>query len=346
MYVPAERLFCFRLRRPERRDVLEGLSPRYTAIVLIGLRDEVSAVGREVFGSHEAADVCAALARRLHDSDRLGDVALGLWASRLWDVKSAGDLRRQLESMDPTRGPHPTVELAWALTAASVRPALAGSDEGLARRLADQLMSRRSPASGLFAHAPATARGSRLRGHVCCFADWVYPVQALAHFYALTGDERAREAACKAARVMCSLQGDAGQWWWHFDVRTARVVERYPVYAVHQDGMAPMALFDLEETCAVSHRAAIDRGMAWLYRPAESGTSLIDEPAGVIWRKVARKEPGKLSRSLQAAASRLHSGFRVPLLDTLFPPGEIDFECRPYHLGWLLHAWPERRLKT
>ena len=33
-----------------------------------------------------------------------------------------------------------------------------------------------------------------------------------------------------------------GQWWWHYDVRDGSVVERYPVYSVHQHAMAPMAL--------------------------------------------------------------------------------------------------------
>ena len=35
------------------------------------------------------------------------------------------------------------------------------------------------------------------------------------------------------------------------------------------------------------------------------GTSLMDLQAGLIWRKVCRREPNKLSRSLQALASRL-----------------------------------------
>ena len=73
--------------------------------------------------------------------------------------------------------------------------------------------------------------------------------------------------------------------------------------------------------------------------PELEGGSLIDDGAGLIWRKVARREPGKLSALLQAAASRLHPRLRVPGLDLLFPPA-IDYEDRPYHLGWVLHAFP------
>jgi hypothetical protein len=75
----------------------------------------------------------------------------------------------------------------------------------------------------------------------------------------------------------------------------------------------------------------------------EIGGSLIDRTAGVIWRKVARREPGKLTRGLQAAASRLHPAARLLGMDRLFPPTVIDWESRPYHLGWLLYAWPKGR---
>ena len=60
---------------------------------------------------------------------------------------------------------------------------------------------------------------------------------------------------------------------------------------------------------------------------------------GVVWRKVGRREPRKLVRSLGAAATAVHSGIRIPLLDKIFPAEVIDHECRPYELGWLLYAW-------
>jgi hypothetical protein len=30
-------------------------------------------------------------------------------------------------------------------------------------------------------------------------------------------------------------------------------------------------------------------------------------------------------------------------LERLLPPCVVDYEDRPYHLGWLLHAWPGER---
>ena len=65
--------------------------------------------------------------------------------------------------------------------------------------------------------------------------------KTLSHYHMVTGDSKAAEVASACAKHMCELQGPQGQWWWHFDIRTGRVVEHYPVYAVHQDSMAPMA---------------------------------------------------------------------------------------------------------
>ena len=62
----------------------------------------------------------------------------------------------------------------------------------------------------------------------------------------------------------------------------------------------------------------------------------------MVWRKVARREPAKASRYVQAAASRLRSGGRIEGLGRLFRPGAIDYEDRPYHWGWYLYAWSGR----
>jgi hypothetical protein len=108
-----------------------------------------------------------------------------------------------------------------------------------------------------------------------------------------------------------------------------------------------MALFALEEAAHTSFAPAVRRGLAWLASAPElGGRSLIDVEADLVWRKVARREPPKLARSLQALASRIHPRLRVPGLDALLPAVAIDHEDRPYHLGWLLHAWPAARVAS
>jgi len=240
--------------------------------------------------------------------------------------------------MDPASGTYPTVELSWALTALVIGGSEV-ADTALAERIADTLIRSFRHESGLFPHGPARKGLAALGAHVSNFADFVYPIQALSYYHQATGNTRAAEIACGCAERMCQLQGPGGQWWWHFDMRTGRVVERYPVYSVHQDSMAPMALFALAEACSRNHSESIEKGLLWLVSPSEKIESLIDAERNVIWRKVARHEPGRLVRGLQATASRLHPAIRLPAVDVAFPPGSIDYESRPYHMGWILHAW-------
>ena len=341
MYRPSEGIFAFRVRRGGEELLLEGSSHRYTAIALIGLAGESEAVQASVLAGIGAREACARLVSEGAGLESLGDVALILWAARATGCPERRSVVERLLAFQPGEVAHPTVEVAWTLAAlctyldAPVGP--------LRNRLARRLIAAFEARSKMFPHVLGEHPGG-LRGHVCCFADLVYPIQALAMYAEVFGDDEARDVALHCARGICARQGAAGQWWWHYDRRTGDVVERFPVYAVHQDAMAPMALFALERAAAIDLRSPIDRGVGWLvHAPELGGGSLIDEGADLIWRKVARREPRKLSRYVQAAASRLHSSLRSPGLDILFPPGVIDHEDRPYHLGWLLHAWPAER---
>ncbi len=336
MYDPASGRFVFRLRRTEAGIVPEGLSDRYTAITLLGLSGETPESARLVLHGSGPAEVWRSLAARTAGSSSLGDAALTLWAGyALGEPRREAIVARLLE-MRPADAAHPTVDVAWTLSALTLdREAPVGD---LRERLARRLIEAQGPRSGAFPHLLG---GGWLRGHVCCFADLVYPIQALSLRAQRLEDRAAAGAAGRAAELIVRRQGRDGQWWWHYDVRSGDVVEGYPVYAVHQDAMAPMALFAARCATGTDFSDAIELGLDWLERSPElGGGSLVDEGAGLIWRKVGRREPGKLSRSLQAAASRLHRGLRVPGLDVVFPPKAIDHEDRPYHLGWLLHAFP------
>ena len=339
MYRPEERLFAFRLRRNGDGEVLEGVSRRYTAVALIGLASEDPHVVTEILGNNSPEDVCGHLLEDIGEMKDLGEVALTTWAARALDHPRVSVAIEALRRMEPGQRPYPTVELSWALTALVTNGSEA-TDMALAERIADILINSFTQKSGIFPHAPSKKGLSALRAHVSCFADFVYPIQALSYYHQATGDARAAEVAGSCAERMCQLQGPEGQWWWHFDVRTGRVVERYPVYAVHQDSMAPMALFAAAKACGRDYSESIQKSLRWLVDPPEIAGAIIDTERNVIWRKVARHEPGKLVRGLQAAASRLHPAIRLPAVDVAFPPNSVDYETRPYHMAWILHAWP------
>lgn len=339
-YQPGQGLFVFRLRRLPGGVAPQGLSRRYSAITAIGLVGERPEDIRAVLAGRGLDALGDRLLEDVGTLDNLGDVALTLWAGILALHPLRERARERLLALRPLTGTRFTVELAWTLAALSLEPAPRSRD--LREQLAARLRGVFNADTGIFPHVVGAAGG--LRSHVACFADLAYPIQALSFHAQATGDRKSLAAAERCAEQICRVQGAAGQWWWHYDVRTGRVLEAYPVYAVHQDGMGPMALFALREAGGRDFGEAARRGVDWLRSSPElGGGSLVDPRAGIIWRKVARREPGKLSRSLQALASRVSPTLRVPGLDAAFPPREVDWESRPYHMGWLLYAFPRER---
>jgi len=319
---------------------LVGISPRYGAIVLLGVRHLPPNVQRQVLGGQEVGDFCSRLLKTLPDEDNLGNVALFTWAAAALGHPEVGAAARCLKELwDRSDNPF-TVEAAWTLSAlVEARETVGGLAD--ADRVAGLLLHSFGSAVGVFPHRLVPSAAPWHRSHIACFADQVYPIQALSRLHAAAGRDDALAAAARCAEQICRLQGPAGQWWWHYDRRTGEVVEGYPVYSVHQDSMAPMALLELEEAGGPAHDEPIRRGLRWLLGPPEMGAELVDEEVGLIWRKVARAEPNKLTRALRTASTRLRPGWKLPWLDGVFPPSVVEYESRPYHLGWVLFTWCE-----
>ena len=331
MYDPRAGRCVFTIRRENGTQVPDGVSDRYTAIAIIG----VAADGMDRWTlPFDPVAMAETLVATLPACDNLGDAALIAWAagaagadtSRAWP---------HVERLFNRRSAHPTVEVAWALAAAAIDGRHV--TPGLRQALRTSVMQAWNPDAGIFAH---TAGGGSARSHVACYADQVYPIFALSRFAAKHRDRAALDAAVRCARRICALQGSDGQWWWHYDHRTGDVVEGYPVYAIHQDAMGPMALRAVAEASGESFDEHIRRGLQWLEASPElQGGSLIDEPAQMLWRKVGRREPMKATRYVQAALTKVHPRLRAPGMDVIFPAAAIDFEDRPYHWGWFLYAW-------
>lgn len=327
---------CFTLRRPRSGGaaVAEGVSSRYASIVSLGVGLLSAAEQRRVLGGCTARDLYLAAIADLGPRPELGDLAMAAWA-----VLEAGGpegtalVDRLLPTLVANPLPH-TVASAWTLTALT-----AAGRTAQATDVARALVAAAGP-SGLFPHWLRPGQAPRLRRHVGCFADQVYPIQALARHAHQSGDEVALAAAQRCADTICTLQGRDGQWWWHYDVRAGTVVEGYPVYAVHQAGMAPMALLDLQDAGGRADLDAIARGLHWLGTPTEAAAALVDEQERLVWRKVGRREPVRRAvRAVRSATTAVSPHWRLGLLDRAFPPGPVDHESRPYEAGWALYAW-------
>jgi len=319
-----------------------GHNARYDAIVLLGASLLEDAGQRSILGGASATEYAATLVTRQREGTDLGAVALTVWASAEAGVHPGPALDRMHELLKVTDG-RLVVPTAWALTALVAVIEDPRSARAIDRERGRLLRSRFAHRYS-FPHWTIPMTGPWLRHHVGCFADQVYPIQALARLHAAVGDPAALEAAEAAARVICELQGDAGQWWWHYDTRRDAVLEGYPVYSVHQHAMAPMALFELAEAGGTDRSGEIVRGLDWLWDRPETAEEMIRPDLGLVWRKVGRNEPRpKVVRAAKSAATAVNSRFQLSLLDKAFPPGRVDQECRPYELGWLLYAWLARR---
>jgi hypothetical protein len=247
-----------------------------------------------------------------------------------------GRLGLSLGDLPALTRPSQTMELAWLLSGLAHElerdPSASARNALLATR--EALLGRFVAASRTFQHATDDAPPlRRMRRWVANFADQVYPIQALALSAMRDGDGRALAVAAASAEQMVASQGALGQWWWHYDARDGRVAQGYPVYSVHQHGMAPMALHALAAAGGPAFDEAIERGEHWIFEN-ESGSSLIDETTGTIWRDIERDEgPGSrfarrvrsvlgLKRADECASARLF----------------VNRETRPYEWAWCLYA--------
>jgi hypothetical protein len=148
-------------------------------------------------------------------------------------------------------------------------------------------------------------------------------------------DEKARRMVLRTAEKMCELQAPLGEWCWHYDSVSGRVVSRYPVYSVHQHAMGPMMLLAAIEATGCDFSEAIYKGLAWISGNNELRRDFVEPSLGLVWRCIYLDSTDAYAdaalrflrlRSGTADARRLR----------------VRYECRPYELGWLLYAFAEQ----
>lgn len=340
MFDPDRNLFCFRATRTEEGLRNEGHSLRYTIISLLGLSRF------EEHGGLSPVPIPAVLPAVWEEArsiDNLGDLGLLLWLCASASPERLGptwERHRGETALDrfPEGRQGRTMELAWFLAGLSHAAAAGGRGlPGLERAAASAFGNLRGNCGGqgIFLHVRRSTLPGFIRGRIGNFADQVYPIYALARYFQAFGDRRALELCRAASLAICSLQGSLGQWWWHYDAARGSVVGRYPVYSVHQDGMAPMALSAAEEVSPDGFLHAAALGFRWIEGNNELEAKLIDPERNVIWRCLDRAKHRRAVSELLAMVFR--SGRSREFRDLW-----VRYECRPYHLGWLLYAYSGR----
>ena len=326
----------------------EGKSVRYGAICQIGITEWLKHHPED---SAVLPDLYSRVRGQISQIDDLGDCALWVWAaSAIPGSDLQGFVRRMLQLWpDQAKSCH-SVELGWILkacirvhdTSAQLRPQIHSLLEEVRERLGALFVER----SGLFKRHDRPGLLNRVSGDIACFADQIYPIVALSDAAATLGDQSAKYMAGRAADRICELQGPLGQWLWHYDVPRNRVCEAYPVFSVHQHGMAPMALLAADAVTGKDHSKEIAKGVQWIWGTNEMGQNLVLQEDGVIWRDIERKEPMKFSRKVKSACSVLGIQPLGQLICAPFRAFQVNYECRPYELGWTLYAWANRHGDT
>jgi hypothetical protein len=273
--------------------------------------------------------------------DNLGDLGLLLWTcalvapERYDEVYSTFKVSAALGHYREVREGR-TMEMAWFL--AGLAHGARGGHRNLSG-LSDlahrsfMLLQKNQGRNGIFGHL-ANEGGiiGTLRGRLGSFADQVYPIYALSQFGSTFDHDEALNVAQACAETICEIQGPLGQWWWHYDSQTGRVVGKYPVYSVHQDAMAPLALFALGNSTGKNYSPWIFKGLGWIYGKNELNRDLCEKTSSIVWRSIYLSKP---ISHIREAASLLGLG---PQSAT--PAGlHVKFEDRPYHFGWVLYAF-------
>ena len=338
MFDPQNQVFCMRLTLTGEGLRREGLSPRYTLMTLMGLHRG------EEYGLRNPFDSQSIMNGLLNNTawlDNIGDLGLLLWCCALMAPERYSEVYRDLNvasALDRYRDAREgrTMEVAWLLAGlAHGELAGRGNTPGLGD-LAHQsfgVLKKNQGRNGIFGHQ-LTERGitGRLRGRLGSFADQVYPIYAFSKFGRAFGVSEALQMAQVCGETICKVQGPLGQWWWHYDSKTGRVIGKYPVYSVHQDAMAPMALYALGESTERDYSVSIFKGLQWIYGKNELNRNLCETSKSIVWRSIYLSKPATYCKeALSLLGFGPQSGTPVGL--------RVRFEDRPYHFGWVLYAF-------
>jgi poly-beta-1,6-N-acetyl-D-glucosamine synthase len=345
MFDAKRSLFCDIYNQTQMGMRQEGISHRYTMMALLGLHRY------ERSGKHSpirSAPILDSLLCDLGWVGNRGDLGLLLWTcvelapERVPEVYakvlSSGELGTFRDGREGW-----TMEVAWFLTGlASCYLAGYADLPRLAENVkaARQILESNCGPCGVFCHLSRhKSIAGYLRGRIGTFADQVYPIIAFARLSQALDDEKARKMALLSAERMCALQGSLGEWSWHYDSVSGRVVSRYPVYSVHQHAMGPMMLFAVEEATGNSFDSAIQKSVSWISGNNELHQDFVEPSFGLVWRCI----------HLNSMDAFVDGGLRfLQLRDAASDASrlKVRHECRPYELGWLLYAFAGQEAKS
>jgi len=354
MYLSEKGIFCHRLLGSKLQK--EGENPFYTLMAIIGL---AKAREKGLKSSFVPEDLFQNVLNNFATTDYLGFWSYALWAASVLENENINSIIIQCEKLFKNlinkKKPIPSMETAYLLYAIC-EYLTKQKDQNVmmfAKEVFQALIKTFHETSGLFSFTTRISRKNivmmRINQNLGSFASQINSIMALSKYYQISHNKIALEKARKCANVICTFQGELGQWWWIYNVKKGFVVEEYPIYSIHQDGVAIVSFLELQKSLGESlYEKNLKKGLQWLEGQNELKIKMYDEKNKIIWRAIQRKENpssqktgpwglGKKSYFKMQLAGLLNSSIvkKFPLPDKY----ELLLESRPYHNGWVLLAW-------
>ncbi len=340
MHSPRTGLFSYSTRLDDDTAVNEFDSPvclRYTVNVLAGLQR----VPRAILGPlNVEAEIDRFLDQHLDALDNIGDRGLLLFVLAN-SAREHESLRRSLLTATATRETLCRAnlqELCWLLIGL-VRQAELQSD--------DEAANAATAVFTLLEHAYMNRDTllpyhslNRLRRRFVSFGGITYFLMALSEYARAKADPRAETLFQDATRAVLGFQGACGDWAWFYDADRAQIVDRYPIYTVHQAAMAPLFLLPAVDANIVGASDAIKRGYQWIFGGNELGMTMMRTHPFFTFRSLRRRGPLTRARRYARGLASL-----PPAVASRRPPRwllEVNTECRSYEIGWLIYSWADR----
>ncbi|HEX2955508.1 MAG TPA: hypothetical protein VHO70_01680 [Chitinispirillaceae bacterium] len=338
MFDRPSHLFCFKAKTYH-----EGAFLRHTLISLLGLYRYEKCYGRYILNITDEVEY--------HNSNidsftSGGDIGLLLWLTALCKpekIETTLEACRweKLKQIYPDIRQNRTMELSWLLTGYSYC-ALRGRKSSIKKASDDALkvysyLKSNYGGRGIFRHQKPCSPKGWINSMMGSFADQVYPIYALTNYATVFDQKEAQYIALECADTICRLQGPQGQWWWHYNPKKGTVAGRYPVYSVHQEGMAPFPLFTLSKVTGRDYSDYIYKGLDWIRGENELRYPMIDYEKNVVWRNIHNK---KIYRRIEEFFNILG----VPSFMIGKPDFMVLHECWSYELGWLLYAFADETI--
>lgn len=341
MFDHEKQLFCKQVKQGRPGIICEGgPSPRSTAIALMGLRRVEETGG---ISPIDLRGVFTTLLTRTDWIADIGDVGLFVWASALVMPERLDEVIYRLDlptALSRLRGAQQgcTVKLAWFLAglcqACSVERGCRKTLAPIASAAYQRLAGNQGDEGIFCSYSGRMGIRGLLSSRCGTFPDQAYSIYALARFAEVLQNPSAGERALDCALSICETQGPLGQWWSRYDSISGMVSKTFPVYSVHQHGIASMALLTLGELIGADFNPWVDKGIKWILAN-EIGAELVQPELAVIWRGIDRTAQ---STYLQVAANILRGWRRRYANQEL----RVLKECHSGELGWLLYGFSVR----